>query len=154
MRYLISGIALGFVACSGAGPALISSDMIEADGIPMALTSVAGDPERGERLFVARDRGHCVLCHAVAPLDAEFQGDVGPALDGVGTRLTAAQLRLRIADYQIIRPGTLMPSYYRNHDLYQVGESYQDEPILTAQNVEDLVAYLGTLKESGRGNDG
>lgn len=153
MRHLIWGLAIALVSCSEAQPELISAAMIEADGVPSSLTGVAGDADRGKILFVARDGGHCVLCHAVAPLDAEFQGDVGPALDGVGDRLTSAQLRLRIADYQIIRPGTLMPSYYRNHDLYQVGEEYKDGPILTAQEVEDLVAYLGTLTESGRDND-
>ena len=154
MRCLILGGVLGIVACSETPPELVPAAMIEADGIPASLTGVAGDPELGETLFVTRDRGHCVLCHVVTSLDAEFQGDVGPTLDGVGDRLTAPQLRLRIADYQIIRPGTLMPSYYRLHDLYQVGTEYKDESVLTAQEVEDLVAYLGTLTESGRDNDG
>jgi sulfur-oxidizing protein SoxX len=149
MRCLILGLALGLVACSESEPELISAGMVEADGIPSALTEAAGDPDRGKITFVSREGGHCVLCHGVASLDAEFQGDVGPALDAVGDRLSAAQLRLRIADYQIIRPGTLMPSYYRNHDLYQVGAAYKDGPILTAQEVEDLVAYLATLTESG-----
>ena len=153
MRCLMIGVALGLVACSEAQPALISPDMIQDDGVPTSLTGVPGDPIRGKTIFASRDRAHCVLCHEVSTLDAEFQGDVGPTLNGVGDRLTDAQLRLRISDYQIIRPGTVMPSYYRNHDLYQVGSDYENVPILTAQEVEDLVAYLGTLTESGPDHD-
>ncbi|MEL6415310.1 MAG: sulfur oxidation c-type cytochrome SoxX [Pseudomonadota bacterium] len=115
---------------------------IVGDTIPAALSSESGIAERGQSIFVDRERGHCVLCHAIDELDAEFQGNVGPDLSTVGGRLSPGQLRMRIVDYQIVRPGTLMPSYYRIHDLYQVAEEYQDEPILTAQEVEDLVVYL------------
>ena len=146
MRLACGFIIIGLAACSDPEPTLITASMIDGDGIPSALTSRAGDPVEGEEVFANRDRGHCVLCHVVSTLDAEFQGNVGPALSDIGDRLTPAQLRLRIADYQIIRPGTLMPSYYRNHDLYQVGAEFTDDPVLTAQELEDLVAYLGTLK--------
>ena len=101
---------------------------------------------RGQTLFISRDEGHCVLCHQIEGLDAEFQGDVGPALTAVGDRLSPAQLRLRIVDYQLVLPGALMPSYHRNHDLYQVGEAFQGETILSAQDVEDIVAYLSERK--------
>ena len=146
MRLACGFIIIGLAACSDPEPTLITASIIDGDGIPSALTSTAGDPTEGKEVFANRDRGHCVLCHVVSTLDAEFQGNVGPALSDIGDRLTPAQLRLRIADYQIIRPGTLMPSYYRNHDLYQVGAEFTDDPVLTAQELEDLVAYLGTLK--------
>ena len=140
MRRLASLSLLCVVACSEVESKLVTDAMIDGDGIPISLTDTAGDPDRGAQVFVDRERGHCVLCHVVSAADAEFQGNVGPTLDGVGDRFSPAQLRLRIADYQIIRPGTLMPSYYRKHALYQVGADYSEQPVLSAQELEDLVA--------------
>ena len=142
MRLWAFGLVLALVSCGDTGPRLVSESQIIGDAIPAALTDLPGDAERGAEIFVDRERGHCVLCHTIEGLEAEFQGNVGPDLSSAGDRSSAGQLRLRIADYQIVRPGTLMPSYYRNHDLYQVAEAYQDVPILTAQEVEDLVSYL------------
>lgn len=142
MRLWAFGLVLALVSCGDTAPRLVSETQIVGDAIPAALTDLPGNAERGSEIFVDRERGHCVLCHVIEGLEAEFQGNVGPDLSSVGDRLSAGQLRLRIADYQIVRPGTLMPSYYRNHDLYQVAEAYQDAPVLTAQEVEDLVSYL------------
>lgn len=140
-------LALLLCACSETEPALIGSAQIVGDTIPAPLTRSPGNAQRGEIVFSEREQGHCVLCHQVSVLDVPFQGNIGPALDDVGTRLSPAQLRLRIVDYQIVTPGTLMPSYYRNHDLYQVQEDYAGETILSAKQVEDLVAYLSQLEE-------
>ncbi|RIJ24573.1 sulfur oxidation c-type cytochrome SoxX [Henriciella barbarensis] len=118
---------------------------ITGDGIAAPLLGLQGDPERGKAVFAEREQGHCVLCHAVEGLDAEFQGNVGPALTGVGARLSDGQIRLRIADAQSLWPDTLMPSYYRAGGLNQVAPAYAGEPALTAQQIEDLVAYLGQL---------
>lgn len=142
MRLSAFGLVLVLVACGDTAPRLVSESQIVGDAIPNALTAVPGDAKQGSTIFVERERGHCVLCHAIDGLEAEFQGNVGPDLSLVGDRLNPGQLRLRIVDYQIVRPGTLMPSYYRNHDLYQVAEAYQGDPVLTAQEVEDLVSYL------------
>jgi sulfur-oxidizing protein SoxX len=142
VRLWAFGLVLALVSCGDTAPRLVSETQIVGDAIPAALTDLPGNAERGSEIFVDRERGHCVLCHVIEGLEAEFQGNVGPDLSSVGDRLSAGQLRLRIADYQIVRPGTLMPSYYRNHDLYQVAEAYQDAPVLTAQEVEDLVSYL------------
>ena len=129
-------------ACGGDDPRLVEPSQIVGDAIPQPLTKTLGDANRGKIVFSERDRGHCVLCHVVRGLDVEFQGNIGPDLTYVADRLSAGQVRLRIVDYQLVRPGTLMPSYYRNHDLYQVGEAFADAPILTAEQIEDLVAYL------------
>ena len=145
MRLVIAA-ALAVAACGAEAPGLISTADIDGDTLPQALTDVPGETMRGEMIFSNRDAGHCVLCHAVAELDVEFQGDVGPALTTVGDRLSAAQLRLRVVDYQLVRRGALMPSYYRNHNLHQVEDKYRGETILSAQDIEDVVAYLGTLK--------
>ena len=145
MIRLALAMSVCLVGCAPADAPLASSSDIVADGIPRALTEAPSDPIRGMQVFVGRDQGHCVLCHIVSDLDVEFQGNVGPDLTYVADRLTPSQLRLRVVDYQIVRPGTLMPSYYRIHDLYQVGREYQDEPVLSAQDIEDVVAYLATL---------
>ena len=107
---------------------------------------LSGDAARGLDVFVEREQGHCVLCHAVESLDTDFQGNVGPALTGIGSRLTPGQIRLRVADAQRIWPQTVMPSYYRTGGLNQVGRDYRNQPALSAQQIEDLVAYLSGLK--------
>ncbi len=141
-------LAALIAGCDQESGALVQSSDIVGDSLPEVLTAAAADPQRGAHVFVDRERGHCVLCHQVAGLDAPFQGNVGPALSGIGDRLSPGQIRLRIVDYQIIQPGTLMPSYYRIHGLNRVSSAYEGQPALGAQEVEDLVAYLGTLKGS------
>ena len=103
-----------------------------------------GDPTRGREVFVSREGGHCVLCHAVPGVP--LTGNVGPALQGVGSRLTAAQIRLRIADISKVNPEAVMPSFHRTTGLTRVAPTLAGQPVLSAQQVEDLVAYLGTLK--------
>lgn len=143
---LIWTLLLG--ACHNPDSALAGAGQIVGDTIPEALTEIPGDAARGESVFAEREQGHCVLCHVVAGLNVPFQGNVGPDLSLVGERLSSAELRLRIVDYQIVTPGALMPSYYRKHDLYQVQEPYVGETILSAQQVEDLVTYLSELEEN------
>lgn len=146
MKWVANLAVVALAACGANETPLIPDSRITGDAIEQTLTAVPGDPVRGQTLFVSRDEGHCVLCHQIEGLDAEFQGNVGPALTAVADRLSPAQLRLRIVDYQLVLPGALMPSYYRNHDLYQVSEAFQGETILSAQDVEDIVAYLSERK--------
>jgi sulfur-oxidizing protein SoxX len=105
----------------------------------------AGDPARGREVFVSREGGHCVLCHS-AP-GVPVAGDVGPALAGVGARLTPAQIRLRIADITRVNPDATMPAFHRLQG-ERVASTYAGRPALDGQQVEDLVAYLGTLREA------
>ena len=116
----------------------------EADAMTMPLAA-AGDPAIGRAIFSDRESGHCVLCHQVDSLEIPFQGNLGPALSDVGARLTEAQIRLRIVDNTKVNPGTVMPSYYRMTDLHQVGRAYQGETVLSAAEVEHLVAWLSQL---------
>lgn len=124
----------------------VSGHAIIGDAIPVSLTGAPGDADQGREVFAQRSQGHCVICHQVSGLDADFQGNVGPALTGVGDRLDEGQLRLRIADMSYVAPDTMMPSYYSTEDLHQVAAAYHDETILSAAQIEDLVAYLATLK--------
>ena len=116
----------------------------EADAMASSLAA-AGDPAIGRAIFSDRESGHCVLCHQVDGLEVPFQGNLGPALSDVGARLTEAQIRLRIVDNTKVNPGTVMPSYYRTADLHQVGSAYQGETVLSAAEVEHLVAWLSQL---------
>ena len=119
---------------------------VVADGIPEPLGGVPGDVTRGRALIVAREAANCVLCHAIPDPGVRFSGDLGPSLAGVGGRFTASQLRLRVADYLRVQPGTIMPSYYKIDGLDRVAPAYRGKPILSAAEVEDVVAYLTTLR--------
>lgn len=147
MRLALPALASALVAagCGAGDQRLVTEAMIEGDAISAPLTDTPGVPERGQEIFTTRERGHCVLCHRVEGLPAEFQGDVGPDLTTVGARLSRGQLRLRIADPTRVWPETVMPPYYRKHDLNQVGAAYQGQPVLSAQEIEDVIAYLSGL---------
>jgi sulfur-oxidizing protein SoxX len=118
---------------------------VEGDAIPTALTAVPGDAARGTQVIKSRD-SNCLLCHVVPGGSAHVMGNVGPPLAAVGARLTAGQLRLRIADSTRLSPDSVMPAYYRIGGLRQVAQPYRGKPVLTAQQVEDVVAYLASLK--------
>jgi sulfur-oxidizing protein SoxX len=114
--------------------------------IPEPLTALPGDPERGRRIVLDRERGDCIICHAMPLPQRQFHGTLGPPLDGVGSRYTAGELRLRLVDPKAINPHTVMPAYYKVEGLYRVLDRYQGQALLTAQEIEDIVAYLLTLK--------
>ena len=120
----------------------------EGDAIDRPLTSAKGDAARGRAIVANRQVGLCVLCHS-GPFPGEpLMGDLAPDLRGAGARLSEGQLRLRIVDSRRVNPSTIMPSYYRTDGLVRVAKGFRGKPILDAQQVEDVVAYLATLKES------
>jgi sulfur-oxidizing protein SoxX len=90
--------------------------------------------------------GNCLLCHAVPETGARFMGDLGPALSGIGSRMSPGQMRLRLVDSMRINRETIMPSYYRIGGLSDVAQAYRGKPILTAQQIEDTIAYLVSLR--------
>ena len=134
------GVAAALVA------AAVFSQTFEVvgDAIPKALAAEPGDAARGRSVMVNRDQGGCTLCHEV-PGETRF-GDIAPSLAGVGAKLSIGQLRLRVADSTRVNPDTPMPAYYRTEGLRQVAAAYRGKTVLTAQQVEDVVAYLATLK--------
>jgi sulfur-oxidizing protein SoxX len=121
--------------------------MMVGDAIPASLTGMSGDPERGRAIVVNRQVGLCLLCHSGPFPEQKFQGTLAPDLKGAGARSSEGQLRLRIVDASRIKPDTIMPPYYRIDGLDRVAPSFQGKPILTAEQIEDVVAYLVTLRE-------
>jgi L-cysteine S-thiosulfotransferase len=120
---------------------------VVGDSIPDPLTNRPGDAANGRRIVLDREVGNCLICHR-APEGEPFQGNVGPDLTGVWTRLTAAQLRLRVVDISRLNAATIMPPYYRVEGLVRVMNPYRGKPVLDAQQVEDVIAYLETLKSN------
>ena len=117
-----------------------------ADEIPASLTGKQGDPSRGRAIVANRQVGLCLLCHSGPFPEERFQGDLAPDLKGAGSRLSEAQLRARIVDPRRSNPDTIMPAYYMTGGLSNVAKAFQGKTVLSAEQIEDVVAYLATLK--------
>jgi sulfur-oxidizing protein SoxX len=117
-------------------------------GVPTPLTALPGDPRRGKAVAVNSDRGNCLICHKmpIPDIAPEAFGDLGPPLDGVGARLSVGELRQRIIDARRINSETVMPPYHSIESLHRVQRRHVGRSILSAQDVEDLIAYLATLQ--------
>ena len=120
----------------------------QPDAIDQPLTATPGDPARGRAIVASRQSGLCLLCHTGPIPEERFQGNLAPDLAGAGSRFTAGQLRLRIVDARRTNPQTIMPPYQRTEGLHRVGTAWQGKPLLSAQQIEDVVAYLVTLKQA------
>ena len=144
-RRLARALALATLLLAGAAAPLVPY-RVDRDAISASLTGHEGDPVRGQAVVSAREVSACGLCHGGPFADAHFQGTVGPSLAGVGARLSEGQIRLRIVDAASVNPQTVMPSFYRLTGLTRVGRAWQDQPVLSADQIEDAVAYLTTLR--------
>ena len=128
-------------------PVAPQSIVIVGDAIPAPLTAAPADAARGRAIVLDRSGGNCLICHRVPEPAEMFQGTIGPDLAGIGRRLSAAQIRLRLADQSRINPATMMPPFYRTQALTRVDGRYAGKPALTAAEIENVVAYLSALKE-------
>jgi sulfur-oxidizing protein SoxX len=120
---------------------------IVGDAIPASLTGAKGDPARGRKIVTDRYVGLCLLCHSGPFPEERMQGTLAPSLAGAGARWTEGQLRLRIVDAAKLNPATIMPPYYRVEGLVRVAPSYRGKPVLSAGQIEDVVAFLATLRD-------
>ncbi|WP_334538534.1 sulfur oxidation c-type cytochrome SoxX [Bradyrhizobium sp. AZCC 2230] len=141
-----AAITISVALASNARAEGLAPYKIVGDGIAKSLTDVPGDAARGRALVLARTTT-CILCHSGPFPETRFQGDLAPDLTGAGNRWTVSQLRLRMVDAARFNPDTIMPSYYRNDGLVRVGRSFAGKPILSAAEIEDIVAYLATLRD-------
>jgi sulfur-oxidizing protein SoxX len=147
LRFLASAAAaLALLAATAPSRADLVHYTIVGDAIPASLTGSKGDPARGRTIVANHTVGLCLLCHSGPFPEDRFQGNVAPDLSGAGARWSEGQMRLRIVDASKLNPGTIMPPFYRVDDLTRVATAYRDKPVLTAVDVEDVVAYLMTLK--------
>ena len=117
------------------------------DAIPESLTGAKGDPVRGRAIVANRQLGLCLLCHSGPFPEERFQGNLAPDLRGAGARWSEGQLRLRIVDSGRIDPATIMPAYHRTDGLVRVAPAWRGKPVLTAEQIEDVVAFLMTLRD-------
>ena len=117
------------------------------EAMPRSLTGTKGDPARGRAIVANRQVGLCLLCHSGPFPEERFQGNLAPDLRGAGARWSEAQLRLRIVDSSRINPATIMPAYHRTDGLTRVAPAWRDKPVLSAAQIEDVVAFLLTLRE-------
>ena len=142
-----TGLALAAVLAATSAAAQLPPYRITGDTIAASLTGKPGDPVRGRAIVANRTVGLCLLCHSGPIPEERFQGTLAPSLAGAGARSTPGQLRLRLVDAARLNPDTIMPPYYRVDGLTRVAKNFQGKTILTADQIEDVVAYLASLKE-------
>ncbi len=146
-KTLVSAFAAMLMMAGTAGAAELAKYEVVEMAIPKSLTGKAGDPATGEKVFINRKLGNCLACHQVTALEAQpFHGLIGPTLDGVAERYNEGQLRLQVVNAKAINPDTIMPAFYRTEGLHRVLKKFDGKSILTAEEVEDVVAYLKTFK--------
>lgn len=145
LRSTISAVILQAIASAASAQGLRPYTVV-GDAVPDSLTGTKGDATRGRALIVERT-STCILCHNGPFPEQRFQGDLAPNLSGSGSRWSEGQLRLRLVDASRLNATTIMPSYYRVDGLNRVGRSWLGKPILSAEQIEDIVAYLVTLRD-------
>jgi sulfur-oxidizing protein SoxX len=145
-RVALSTALIAICCASGQAQESLRAYAVVGDAVPTSLTGKPGDPVRGRAIVVKRE-STCLLCHS-GPFPGErFQGNLAPSLTGTGARWSEGELRLRMVDATRLNPATIMPSYYRLEGLTRVAPNYRGKPVLTAEQIEDVVAYLTTLRD-------
>ncbi len=155
-RLILASVVLcGSAAAIGAGEIGPTAVAYEDGAVAESLTGGPGDPAAGREIVGDKSRGNCVACHEVTDLaDVPFHGEIGPPLDGTGDRWSEAELRGIVANAKLTFEDSMMPSFYKTEGFIRPGNAYTGKaaddtfgPILSAQQIEDVVAYLKTLKE-------
>ncbi|UWP90453.1 sulfur oxidation c-type cytochrome SoxX [Aliiroseovarius crassostreae] len=153
LAVLFAGVTLaGTVQAEVVAPGAVAFN--EDGAVDMSLTGVPGDVMEGAKVVSTKSMGNCIACHEITDLaDVPFHGEVGPLLDGAGDRWTAAELRGILVNAKVLFEDTVMPSFYKTDGFNRLGKAYtgkahegEVEPLLSAQQIEDVVAYLMTLK--------
>lgn len=155
MKWRLAWQAVGLLLIASASLAQAPSALAQAplairqvaDAVPEPLTRQPGDPTAGRAIVASRQLGLCLLCHSGPFPEEPQQGNLAPSLAGAGARWSAGQLRLRLIDARLLNPDSIMPPYYNPTGLQRVGSAWQDKPLLQAQQIEDVVAFLSSLRE-------
>lgn len=139
-------IGLPFSSAAVQAAELVKYEVVGGESIPKSLTGKAGDPVAGRKAAINRKQGNCLACHVMPIPEQPFHGNIGPDLSGVASRYSEGEIRLRIVDAKALNEDTFMPAFYRGTGYYRVLKKFDGKAILNAQQVEDIVAYLMTLK--------
>ena len=138
------GAFLVFSATAGAA----DNYKIANNAIPASLTGKPGDPANGRKIAIDRRKGNCLACPVISAIpEQQFHGNIGPSLDGIGAIYSEAELRLRVVNPKVLNPDTMMPSFYRTTGFHRVQKKWEGKTIISAQEVEDVIAFLKTLKK-------
>ena len=142
------GVVLGLALSTNviAAEKMMVKFVIKDDAIAKSLTGKPGNAANGRKLAITRKKGNCLACHVMPIPEQPFHGDVGPDLKGVASRLSEGEVRLRIVNPKLLNPDTIMPAFYRKDGLVRVMKKFKGKTIISASEVEDLVAYTMTLK--------
>ena len=143
---VVIGIASGSVASAQDSMELVKYMIDDESSIAQSLTGKPGDATAGRAAAINRKLGNCLACHVMPVPEQPFHGEIGPDLAGVADRYSEGEIRLRVVDSKVINPDTIMPAFYKNEGLHRVLKKFQGKTILSAEQVEDIVAYMMTLK--------
>jgi sulfur-oxidizing protein SoxX len=151
-RATLTATLMAAVGCALAAGACVHAEALRpftivGGAIPASLTGAPGDAARGRAIVTNRNVGLCLLCHSGPFPDERFQGNMAPDLKGAGARWSQGELRLRLVDARKLNPATIMPPYYVVDGMNRVVPSLRGKPILSAEQIEDVVAFLATLRE-------
>jgi sulfur-oxidizing protein SoxX len=147
MSLTAAAVSLGLLLGAGAqAEELVMFEIAGGESIDKSLTGQPGDPANGRKVAIDRKLGNCLACHVMPAPEQPFHGDVGPDLSETGGNLSEGQIRLRIVNSKVLNPDTIMPAFYRNDGFERVLKKFQGKTMLSAQQVEDVVAYVMTLK--------
>jgi sulfur-oxidizing protein SoxX len=147
---LICCVGAGAEKASGVAEEGLRAYAVVGDAIPDSLTGMPGDAARGKAIVTSRQTGLCLLCHSAPLPEEKFQGTIGPDLKGSGSRYSEGELRMRMVDSRRLNPDTIMPSYYRLDGLERVAPAFRGKTVLSAEQIEDVVAFLKTLRDETR----
>ena len=139
-------VVLGAAALAQDSMELVKYMVDDESSIAQSLTGKPGDAAAGREAAINRKQGNCLACHVMPIPEQPFHGEIGPDLAGIASRYSEGELRLRIVDSKIINPDSFMPAFYKNDGFHRVLKKFQGKSILSAEQVEDIVAYLMTLK--------
>lgn len=139
-------VALG-VSSTTAAEELVKYEVVDESSIPKSLTGQAGDVENGRKVAIDRKKGNCLACHEMPIPEQPFHGKIAPTLVGVADRYDAGEIRLRVVNPKIVNEDTIMPAFYKNDGFHRVLKKFEGKTVISAQEVEDIIAYLMTLKE-------
>ena len=150
-KLAVMALGLGMVFGLTIGTSAMAQDLVkyevkDGESIVKSLTGKKGDAKKGRETAINRKRGNCLACHVMPIPEQPFHGKLGPDLNGVASRYTAGEIRLRIVNPKVLNEGTIMPAYYKNDGFHRVLKKFVGKSIVSGQDVEDMVAYLMTLK--------